>query len=168
MTKRHLEQLIADGVDTPDAEERERVAEELRGLPECDRLLASHRRLHELFDGIESPTLERSVAREVIAELRRTPVRRHNTVPAYFWAGVCTACIALVLGIGLLLRVGGTRQVISPGPLRAARPVAQQPAEPLSSSLCAREHARLAAGCATTDRAAWAVALVESNQKLLR
>lgn len=172
LSKRHLEQLIADGVDASEPDARKRVEDALRGEAQSESLLAEHRRIHSLFAEIDAPTLERSVAREVLAELRRQPHGRQGSVPAFFWAGVGIAAIAVVLAVGMLLRMSGPQSPGAYGPLRPGIPVtgrmAAKPAEPLSSALCAREHARLASGYATADRAAWAVALVESNRELLR
>jgi hypothetical protein len=170
LKRRHLEQLIADCVDSGESDARKRAEDALRAVPESEGLLAEHRRIHSLFGELDAPTLERSVAREVLAELRKQPHGRQGSVPVFFWAGVGTAAIAVVLAVGLLLRTSGPQSPGAYGPLRpgVARSQATKPAEPLSSALCAREHARLASGYATTDRAAWAVALVESNRQLLR
>lgn len=171
MFGRRERQLISEALDAQDAR-REAAREALQAHPDALAVAEAHDQVRAMLAVAAPKPMARSIARDVIRELEREPASRHAHHPALFWTGAGAVCVAVALTMGLLLRSSGGVPTGGGTMLRPARHIAavsdERPATPLTASLCAREHARLASGTATTDRATWAVALVEGNREILR
>ncbi|MBP7560807.1 MAG: zf-HC2 domain-containing protein [Armatimonadetes bacterium] len=146
-----------------DADRRERLESHLSVCPRCRDLARGHERIHTLVAAAK-PThaLRGSVAPEVLAMARESGSQRHGA--ALFWAGVGATVAAAAIAVSLLWRPAGPAVQPTPGAPGTGSSVAYS--QPLSVDLCAREHARASLSFAPADRAAWSLALAQSNLRI--
>lgn len=161
MKCRGLRGAVFDSIEgLADAATQASVEQHLAACERCRALYAAHVRVRQLTRSAAPTVRGPSVAQAVVRDLEARPVVRTRPWPV--WAGAGLALAAAVFAFVVLTRPGTETVERSPLPGRVAAM-----GEPLSAELCAREHARVAARYAFADRAAWALTLAETNQRVL-
>ncbi len=146
-----------------DVDERQRLESHLSVCPRCRDLAHGHERVHKLAAAAKpTHTLHGSVAPEVLAMARESGSQRHGAV--LFWAGAGATVAAAAIAVSLLWHPAGPAVQPMPGAIGTGPTVAYS--QPLSVDLCAREHARASLSFAPADRAAWSLALAQSNLRI--
>lgn len=165
-TRQRCRQLTVDIVEVidgaPSEEVRQRVEAHAATCAECRQTMRCHAGIHHLATHAKPQyEVQRSVAPEVLAMLREARAKRHPGA-VLFWTGAGATVAAVAIALLLLWQPSGP----SPQHAGPGGPATVAAIEPLSVELCAREHARASLSFAPADRAAWSVALVQSNLRI--
>lgn len=106
----HPEELLAGYVDgTLTEEERAVVAAHLPACPTCRQELELASRAITALSALEEESVPFGVTEPILAEARRTPVRRQPVWQRYQWAAgiAAAACLLLIAGVLLPQLTGG-------------------------------------------------------------